>query len=337
MADTPLLSVEDLRVHFPVGRRFFGGVGRVARAVDGVSFTVAAGETVGLVGESGSGKTSIARAVIRRERVTSGVIRFRGEDITRLSGRSLRALRRSMQMVFQDPSASLNPRMTIGEIVAEPLVIHGIARGAAAAARVRALLARVGLPRDAADRLPYAFSGGQLQRVGIARALAVDPAFLVADEPVSALDVSIRAQVVNLLQDLQAETGLGLLFIAHDLAVVRHISHRVVILYAGKVMEQGKRDLIFADPLHPYTRSLLAAVPEPDPAVRRRVAHGPLQGETPSPIDPPPGCRFAARCPIAEPRCRAEEPALEEKRPGRLVACWRVPVGALLSASDGQA
>jgi peptide/nickel transport system ATP-binding protein len=336
MAGPALLAVEELRVHYPVGRGVFGG-GRVARAVDGVGFAVAAGETVGLVGESGSGKTSIARAVIRRERVTSGTILFTGEDITRLSGRPLRALRQRMQMVFQDPAASLNPRMTIGDIVAEPLTVHGIARGAEAAARVRALLDRVGLPRDAAERLPYAFSGGQLQRVGIARALAVDPAFLVADEPVSALDVSIRAQVVNLLQDIQAETGLGLLFIAHDLAVVRHISHRVVILYAGKVMEQGARDAIYGDPLHPYTQSLLAAVPEPDPAAQRRRTHIPLQGETPSPIDPPAGCRFAARCPIAEARCRSAEPPLEEKQPGRLVACWRVPAAPAVSASAAPA
>ena len=320
----PLVAVDRLKVHFPLrSLALFGGRKRVARAVDDVTLSIARGETVGLVGDSGSGKTTLGRAILRRVPVTAGTIRFRDADITKLEGEALRQLRRHMQLVFQDPYGSLNPRMRVKDIVAEPLLVHGVARSAAEAApRVKRLLDLVGLPIDAAERLPHAFSGGQRQRIGIARALALEPEFIVADEPVSALDVSIRAQVVNLLQDLQAQLGLSYLFISHDLSVVRHISHRIAIMYGGKLVEIGPSKEVHARPIHPYAESLLDAVVVPDPVRERARARAPLAGETPSPIDPPPGCRFASRCPLVMDRCRTDEPPLEEKKPAHFAACW---------------
>jgi oligopeptide/dipeptide ABC transporter ATP-binding protein len=323
----PQVVVENLTVRFPAGHAGFWGGRRVeVHAVDDVSFAVMPGETLGLVGESGSGKTTIGRAILRRAPITAGRIRFAGSDITETSGEALRRLRRHMQPIFQDPYASLNPRMTVLELVAEPLVVHGEAAGPAAAAdAVVALLARVGLERDALDRYPYAFSGGQRQRIVIARALALRPEFIVADEPVSALDVSIRAQVVNLLQDLQREMGLTYLFIAHDLSVVQRISNRIAILYGGKLVEIGPAATIYDDPQHPYTLSLISAIPIPDPKLERKRRRIVLTGEAPNPVAPPPGCRFQGRCPEAIDRCRREEPPLEEKRPGHWAACWRRP------------
>ena len=297
----PLVEVQNLSVHFPAGRAgFWGQSERVVQAVDGVTFTIAPGETLGLVGESGSGKTTTGRAILRRVPVTQGNIRFGDRDITQMSGEALRQLRRHMQLIFQDPYASLNPRMRIGEIVAEPVLVHGLVRdGAAARALVVDLLERVGLPADAIDRHPHAFSGGQRQRVGIARALALQPEFIVADEPVSALDVSVRAQVVNLLQNLQQDLGLTYLFIAHDLSVVQHISHRIAIMYAGHLVELAPAGAIYGDPKHPYTEALLSAVPIPDPKVQRQRRRIVYTGEVPSPINPPNGCRFESRCPYA--------------------------------------
>ena len=322
-ADT-LVEIDGLTIRFPVGRTGFWGRTKLeVHAVDDVSLTVGRGETLGLVGESGSGKTTIGRAVLRRIAPTAGTIRFDGRDITHVKGEELRRLRRRMQIVFQDPYASLNPRMSVLELVAEPLVVHGLARNAAAAKdQVVELLDRCGLPADTVDRRPHAFSGGQRQRIGIARALALQPDFIVADEPVSALDVSVRAQVVNLLQDLQAELGLSYLFIAHDLSVVRHISHRIAILYAGKLVELAPADRVYDHPIHPYTEALLSSVPVPDPPTQRRRRRIVLSGEIPDPIDPPVGCRFHTRCPLAEDRCRREQPPLEEKAPGHLAACF---------------
>jgi peptide/nickel transport system ATP-binding protein len=319
-----LVEVDNLTIRFPVGRTgFWGNTKLEVHAVEDVSLTVGRGETLGLVGESGSGKTTIGRAVLRRIDPTAGTIRFDGQDITKVKGEALRRLRRRMQLVFQDPYASLNPRMSVLELVSEPLVVHGLARNAdAAREQVVELLDRCGLPEDAVDRRPHAFSGGQRQRIGIARALALQPEFIVADEPVSALDVSVRAQVVNLLQDLQAELGLSYLFIAHDLSVVRHISHRIAILYAGKLVELAPADRVYDHPIHPYTEALLSSVPVPDPPVQRRRRRIVLEGEIPNPIDPPKGCRFQTRCPLAEERCRHEQPPLEEKAPGHMAACF---------------
>jgi peptide/nickel transport system ATP-binding protein len=319
-----LVQVRDLCVFFDAGRKGFWGQKRLTvHAVDGVSFDILPGETLGLVGESGSGKSTTGRAVLGRVPVTRGGIWFQGRDITNAGREEVRALSRDMQLIFQDPYASLNPRHRIVDIVAEPLLVHGMARNTREAApEVARLLERVGLPPDAGARYPHAFSGGQRQRVGIARALALKPRFIVADEPVSALDVSIRAQVVNLLQDLQQEFGLAYLFIAHDLAVVRHISHRIAILYAGKIVEIADRDLIYDCPVHPYTRALLSAVPIPDPPVQRARKRISCPGEPPNPLNPPPGCRFQGRCPHAVERCRAEEPPLAARRPGQAAACW---------------
>jgi oligopeptide/dipeptide ABC transporter ATP-binding protein len=322
-ADEPLVEVRNLSIHFPVGRvGFWGRQRRVVHAVDDVSFTIRKGETLGLVGESGSGKTTTGRAILRRIDPTAGTIHFRGRDITGVKGEELRRLRRHMQLVFQDPYASLNPRMKVHEIVAEPLVVHGIVPSFDDARdQVLHLLELCGLPRDAADRYPHAFSGGQRQRVGIARALALEPELIVADEPVSALDVSIRAQVVNLLQDLQDELGLTYLFIAHDLSVVRHISHRIAIMYAGKLVELADCDDVYEHTTHPYTEALLSSVPIPDPPTQRARRRIVLQGEIPDPVDPPPGCRFASRCPIAVPRCSEVPPIFTEIAAGHRVAC----------------
>jgi oligopeptide/dipeptide ABC transporter ATP-binding protein len=320
----PLVEVERLSIRFPVGRvGFWGKHVQYVSAVDDVSLSIDRGETLGLVGESGSGKTTLGRAVLRRLTPAEGTIRFRGEDITHLTGEPLRQLRRHMQLVFQDPYASLNPRKTILELVSEPLIVHGQAKNAEEARPVvRDLLDRCGLPVDTIDRYAHAFSGGQRQRVGIARALALRPDFIVADEPVSALDVSVRAQVVNLLQDLQAELGLTYLFIAHDLSVVRHISHRIGILYSGKLVEVAPTHALYDSPLHPYTEALLSSVPIPDPPLQRARRRIVLQGEIPNPVDPPPGCRFQTRCPLVEDRCRVESPPLEEKAPGHWAACF---------------
>ena len=326
-APPPQVAVENLTVRFPGGRTGFWGNRRVeVHAVDEVSFSIAPGETLGLVGESGSGKTTIGRAILRRAPVSAGRVRFKGEDITKTHGTALRRLRRHMQPIFQDPYASLNPRLTVLELVAEPLIVHGLAPSAAAASdAVTALLARVGLERDALARHPHAFSGGQRQRIVIARALAMRPEFVVADEPVSALDVSVRAQVVNLLQELQREMGLTYLFIAHDLSIVQRISDRIAILYGGKLAEIGPAATIYGDPQHPYTLSLLSAIPIPDPRLERRRRRIVLTGDPPDPTAPPPGCRFQGRCPEAVDRCRREAPPLEEKRPGHFAACWQRP------------
>ena len=323
-APAPLVRLTDLAVHFPIGRAgFWGGQRRVVHAVDGVSLELRPGETLGLVGESGSGKSTTGRAILRRLDPTRGRIEFRGEDITAVRGEALRRLRCHMQLVFQDPYASLNPRQSVADIVAEPLIVHGLARRTAQVRdRVVELLELCGLPADAADRFPHAFSGGQRQRVGIARALALSPELIVADEPVSALDVSIQAQVVNLLQDLQDELGLTYLFIAHDLSVVRHISDRIAIMYAGQLIEVADKQTVYDVPAHPYTTALLSAVPIPDPSVqegRRRIV---LTGEVPNPVEPPRGCRFATRCPYKQAeRCHDEVPALREVAPGHQVAC----------------
>jgi oligopeptide transport system ATP-binding protein len=319
---TALLEVSGLAKHYPVRRGLVlsRAVG-VVRAVDGVSFALDRGETLALVGESGCGKSTTARLVLRLIAPSAGTVRFDGRDITRLTGAALRRLRRRMQIVFQDPFASLNPRMTVGAILAEPLVVHRIGTRRARAHRVQELLGLVGLAPYHAQRYPHEFSGGQRQRIGIARALAVEPELVVCDEPVSALDVSIQAQVINLLKDLQARLGLAYLFIAHDLAVVKHMAGRVAVMYLGQIVEIARTDELFADPRHPYTRTLLAAIPRPDP--HRERARDVAQGDVPSPMDPPMGCRFHTRCPFVIDRCRAEAPPLAPWREGHLAACHR--------------
>jgi oligopeptide transport system ATP-binding protein len=312
---TALLEVRDLVKHFEVSRG-------LVRAVDGVSFTIEKGETLGLVGESGCGKTTTGRCILQLERPTSGQVLFEGQDLTALNERELRAVRRKVQVIFQDPYSSLNPRMTVGQIVAEPLSVHGIVSGGAArAARVKDLLSRVGLLPRHAQRYPHEMSGGQRQRVGIARALAMEPSLIVCDEPVSALDVSIQAQIINLLEDLQAEFGLTYLFIAHDLAVVRHISDRVAVMYLGKIAEMADRKSIYDAPRHPYTKALLSAVPIPDPELEMKRERIVLGGEVPSPLNPPGGCVFHPRCPIAIDRCRSDVPQLLDLTPGHSAAC----------------
>jgi len=318
----PLLEVRNLVKHFPVGGGFLGRGAGLVRAVDDVSFTIRRGETLGLVGESGCGKTTTGRAILQLERATSGQVLFEGRDLTTLDEVELRDMRRRMQVIFQDPYSSLNPRMTIGQMLAEPLAVHGIVRERAArAARVHELLGRVGLLPPHASRYPHELSGGQRQRVGIARALAMEPTLIVCDEPVSALDVSIQAQIINLLEDLQRELGLTYLFIAHDLAVVRHISDRIAVMYLGKIVEIADRRALYEDPQHPYTKALLAAVPIPDPELEARRERVVLGGEVPSPLNPPTGCVFHPRCPIAVDRCPREVPELREIRPGHWAAC----------------
>ena len=316
-----LLEVRNLVKHFPVATGFRGAKLSV-KAVDGVSFTLNRGETLGLVGESGCGKTTTGRCVLQLERPTSGEVLFEGTELTKLSDSRLRGMRRKMQVIFQDPYSSLNPRMTVGQILTEPLKVHGLIKDKAKqAARVRELLTQVGLLPQHARRYPHQMSGGQRQRVGIARALAMEPSLIVCDEPVSALDVSIQAQIVNLLEDLQKRLGLTYLFIAHDLSVVRHISDRVVVMYLGKVVEIADRRSLYEEPLHPYTKALLSAVPIPDPKLEARRERTVLRGEVPSALNPPAGCVFHPRCPIAVERCSAKIPPLREIRPGHLAAC----------------
>jgi oligopeptide/dipeptide ABC transporter ATP-binding protein len=316
----PLLNVADLRVHFPVGSGLFRRP-LVVRAVDGVSFQVRPGEVVGLVGESGSGKTTLGRAVLRLVEPTSGSVSFEGRSVTALGPTDLKALRSRMQIIFQDPYASLNPRMSVGQILGEALMLHRVGTRPERAGRIGDLLQQVGLPREAAGRFPHEFSGGQRQRIGIARALAVNPSFIVADEPVSALDVSIQAQIINLLQDLRHRLGLSLLFIGHDLSVIEFLCDRVVVLYLGKVMESAPVAELYRRPRHPYTRALLDAAPVPDPRAKRRGV--PLKGDLPSPISPPSGCVFRTRCPHAVEACAATVPELAAAGPAHEVACLR--------------
>ena len=321
----PLVSARGLTRHFPVGGGLFSRAARTIRAVDGVSFDVARGETLALVGESGSGKTTTGRLLLHLERPTAGTVTFDGTDLSTLDDRSMRALRRRMQIVFQDPYGSLNPRMTIGATVREGLEIHRLAAGAEADRRTRDLLEEVGLRAEWADRYPHEFSGGQRQRVGIARALSVGPDFIVLDEPVSALAVSVQAQVINLLMELQRQRSLSYLFIAHDLSVVEHVADRVAVMYLGRIVELGTRDDVFAAPLHPYTQALRSAVPVADPTVRaRRIV---LSGEPPSPANPPSGCPFHPRChhPARDAACATLVPPLEEKAPGHVAACFKQP------------
>jgi oligopeptide transport system ATP-binding protein len=318
---TDLVVVRDLKKYFPITAGLLQQKVGDVKAVDGIDFDIRRGETLGLVGESGSGKTTAGRAILRLIDATAGTITFDGRDITHLSRAELRPLRKEMQIIFQDPYASLNPRMTVGDIIREPLQIHHLAHGKDAERRVQELLSMVGLQPYHANRYPHEFSGGQRQRVGIARALAVDPKFIVADEPVSALDVSIQAQVINLLQDLQKQLGLTFLFIAHDLSVVRHISNRVAVMYVGKIIEIADRDRLYANPLHPYTQALLSAIPIPDPATERRRKRIILTGDIPSPVNPPSGCRFHTRCPIAFERCKVEVPAFNLYEDGHRAAC----------------
>jgi oligopeptide/dipeptide ABC transporter ATP-binding protein len=317
---TPTLEVCGLRKYFPIHKGFLGRSAGAVRAVDDISFSVPHGETLGLVGESGCGKSTAGKTILKLLEPSGGTIRLRGRDITGLDKAQLRPLRREMQMVFQDPYSSLNPRMTAGEIVTEPLAVHGIAEGAEREDRAASLFSRVGLRPDQMTDFPHQFSGGQRQRIGIARALAVSPSLIVCDEPVSALDVSIQAQVINLLMDLQDEYRLSYLFIAHDLAVVRHISHRIAVMYLGRIVELALASAIFATPLHPYTEALLAAVPIPDPRIKRK-RHVGLAGDVPSPVNPPSGCHLHTRCPHARERCRREAPELRELAPGHWVSC----------------
>jgi peptide/nickel transport system ATP-binding protein len=318
-----LLEVKNLKKYFPIRGGILSRVVANVKAVEDVSFTVNRGEVVGLVGESGSGKTTAGRAILRLIEPTSGEVNFEGVDLTKISKGHMREYRKQMQIIFQDPFASLNPRMTVGDIIGEALVIHNLARGKAKEERVASLLEKTGLSPNHMRRYPHEFSGGQRQRIGIARALAVDPKFIVADEPVSALDVSIQAQVVNLLQDLKEELGLTLLFIAHDLSVVEYISDKVIVMYLGRVMEIAPSKELYLNPVHPYTEALLSAVPIPDPTIKRdRVI---LQGDIPSPINPPSGCVFRTRCPIAIKDCAEIVPPLKEVGPGHFSACIRRP------------
>ncbi|MDF0498952.1 dipeptide ABC transporter ATP-binding protein [Bradyrhizobium yuanmingense] len=316
-----LLRVTDLTVHFPIYRGVFGHKVGSIRALDGVNLEVERGRTLGLVGESGCGKSTTGRAILRLCEPTGGRIVFDGEDITHLKGDKLRRIRPRIQMVFQDPQACLNPRMTIGSIIAEPLREQGVLKGKDREERIRQLLDAVGLNPKFTARYPHEFSGGQRQRIGIARALALNPAFIVCDEPIAALDVSIQAQVVNLLEDLQDRLSLTYLFISHDLSMVRHLCDDVAVMYLGKVVECAPRDDIYKSPLHPYTKALLSAVPVPDPKVERARQHIVLKGEVPSPVRPPSGCRFRTRCPVAFDRCAAEEPSWRKMAGDRWVAC----------------
>ena len=314
-----VLRVEGLQKFFPVRKGILQGVAGHVRAVDGVSFSIQSGETLCLVGESGCGKSTVGKTILRLQEPTAGQIWLGGTEVTSLSEDQMRVHRRQVQMVFQDPYSSLNPRMRVGQIVAEPLENYGLAEGQEKERQVVALLEKVGLRKDAMERFPFEFSGGQRQRLGIARALALNPKLIVADEPVSALDVSVQAQVLNLLMDLQEEFGLAYLFVSHDLAVVEHIGHRIAVMYLGRIVELAPKDRIFAQPLHPYTEALMAAAPIADPRARRKRLV--IEGDVPSPMNPPSGCHFHTRCPYVIPRCKTEYPPLQEIVPGHIVAC----------------
>jgi oligopeptide/dipeptide ABC transporter ATP-binding protein len=317
----PLLEIEDLKVHFPLRRGLFGKPSGAVRAVDGVTLSMARGETLGLVGESGCGKSTLGNAILRVVEPTSGAIRLAGIDLARLEGEELRQARRRAQMVFQDPFASLDPRMRIGDSIGEPLLVHGLAHGEELRARVGELLRRVGLEPVHAARYPHEFSGGQRQRIVIARALALSPDLVICDEPVSALDVSVRGQILNLLLELQRGLGTAFLFVSHDLSVVRHVSDRIAVMYLGRIVELAERDALFRKPRHPYTEALISAIPLPDPPAQRARRRIILSGEIPSPARPPSGCTFHTRCPMATARCRVEAPALLPREGGALVAC----------------
>ena len=324
----PLLEVKGLHMHFPIseGMLMRRSVGEV-KAIDGVDFTIQRGETLGLVGESGCGKTTTGRCILRLENPTAGEIIYDGVDLAGLSRKDMLAMRRRIQVIFQDPYSSLNPRMKVGAIIEEPMMVHGIEPDVTKRrARARELLSVCGLAPDFADRYPHEMSGGQRQRVGIARALALNPEFIVCDEPVSALDVSIQAQVVNLLEDLREKFGLTYLFIAHDLSVVRHLCQRVAVMYLGRIVEMSDSNTLFDTPLHPYTQALLAAVPVPDPLIEQGRVFRPVQGEVPSPINPPSGCVFHPRCPMAVASCKQTRPEPREVRPGHIVACSQVDI-----------
>jgi len=317
-----LVEVENLKTHFTIRRGLFSRIVGQVKAVDGVSFAIPAGRTLGLVGESGCGKTTVGRTLLRLIPATAGTFRFDGREVFGLPAKEMRTLRRDMQLIFQDPYGSLNPRMTIANIIGEALTVHGVAKGARRRERVAELMEKVGLSSEYLNRYPHEFSGGQRQRVGIARALALNPRFIVCDEPVSALDVSIQSQIVNLLQDLQAEMGLTYLFIAHDLAVVEHISDYVAVMYLGRIVEYATATALYKEPKHPYTMALMSAIPQPNPSrAKSRII---LKGEVPSPVNPPSGCPFHPRCSMATERCKAEMPPLESK-PGdaeHVAACW---------------
>ncbi|MDP6688014.1 MAG: dipeptide ABC transporter ATP-binding protein [Alphaproteobacteria bacterium] len=317
--EAPLLDVADLKKHFPISKGLLSRDKGKVYAVDGVSFHINQGETLGLVGESGCGKSTVGRTVLRLLDPTDGSIKLNGRDITHLSKTDMRPVRREMQIIFQDPYSSLNPRMTAGDIVEEMLRVHDIGTPAERKERAAELFERVGLRKAQLESFPHEFSGGQRQRIGIARALALNPKVIIGDEPVSALDVSIQAQVINLLMDLQAELNLSYLFIAHDLAVVEHISDRIAVMYLGRIVEYTDKKTLFTNPQHPYTEALLSAVPIPDPTIRRKKTI--LQGDVPSPIKPPPGCHFHTRCPYAEARCTVDVPQLKEYGPGHVVSC----------------
>jgi oligopeptide transport system ATP-binding protein len=320
-----IVEVRDLKKHFPIKSGiFFQREVAAVKAVDGVSFDIYEGETLGLVGESGCGKSTTGRTILQLYRATEGSVRFEGQELTTLKGEPLRKMRRKMQMVFQDPYASLNPRMSVGRIVAEPLVVHGIGNKKEREERVAELMELVGLNPYFVRRYPHEFSGGQRQRIGLARSLALNPKFIVADEPISALDVSIQAQVVNLLEKLQADLGLTYLFIAHDLSMVRHLCDRVAVMYLGKIVEIAESEELYTNPLHPYTQALLSAVPVPDPVVEEKRQRIILKGDVPSPINPPKGCNFNTRCPVSVDVCYQQDPDLIEVLPGHWVACHRV-------------
>lgn len=320
-----LVQVRNLKMHFPItqGIVIQRKVGAI-KAVDGISFDIRRGETLGLVGESGCGKSTTGRAILQLYRPTAGDVLFDGENLTKLKGEPLRRMRRRMQMIFQDPYASLNPRMTVGDIIGEPLLVHNLAGSKERRERVQELLRVVGLNPYFVNRYPHEFSGGQRQRIGVARALAVNPEFIVCDEPISALDVSIQAQIINLLEDLQREFNLTYLFIAHDLSVVRHISDRVAVMYLGKIVELTTRTELYDNPLHPYTQALLSAVPIPDPVIEERRKRIILEGDVPSPANPPVGCNFCTRCPVVMDICKEQEPDFVDIGGGHWVACFRV-------------